>query len=225
MKTTRVILVRLVISDLILPQFDGIALNNLVKFDEQNSDLPMVMLAQDEGRTSMEGVETSDNDKIARLFNFEELGMRVKRLLDKRKRLREKFSLKPRSKTPIILSPRHVEAMSMDDQFMQKIMRVVEENIGNTSFSVDMFAKELAMSSAQLYRKVTALTNCSPNDFIRHMRLQRAADLLRQRSGNVADVAYQSGFTSLSYFSKCFRQKFGVVPSEYAKSVAPNPPS
>lgn len=119
---------------------------------------------------------------------------------------------------PIALRPRPVAALSIEEVFLRRILTIVEDNLANTSFSVDLLSEEAAMSPAQLYRKMTALTAYSPNEFIRHMRLTRAADLLRQRAGNVADIAYQTGFGSLSYFSKCFKEKFGVVPSVYTKS-------
>jgi AraC-like DNA-binding protein len=117
----------------------------------------------------------------------------------------------------IALRPQPVMALSIEEVFLRRILAIVEENIANTSFGVELLSEEAAMSPAQLYRKMTALTAYSPNEFIRHMRLTRAADLLRQRAGNVADIAYQTGFGSLSYFSKCFKQKFGMVPSEYTK--------
>jgi DNA-binding response OmpR family regulator len=204
----------LVITDLMLPKLDGMEVCRALKGEEKTSHIPVVMLtARSEIKSRIEGLESGADDYIAKPFDFGELNARVENLLETRKRLREKFSKQ------LSVSPRPIETLSLDDQFLQKAIGIVEDNISNPSFSVDAFAKEAAMSSAQLYRKVTALTEFTPNDLIRHMRLQRAADLLRRRAGNVADVAYQSGFTSLSYFSKCFREKFGIVPSEYMKST------
>ncbi len=94
-------------------------------------------------------------------------------------------------------------------------MRVVEENIGNSEFGPDAFAREVGMSRMQLHRKLTALTGKATTDFIRTMRLKRAAQLLEARAGNVSEIAYQVGFDNLPYFSKCFKEQFGMTASEY----------
>ena len=96
-------------------------------------------------------------------------------------------------------------------------MEVVENFISNSSFGVEPFAKEMGVSHTQLYRKIHAITGFNPNEFIRHMRLLRAADLMRQRAGNVAEITYQVGFNNLSYFSKVFKEKFGITPIEFLK--------
>jgi len=113
--------------------------------------------------------------------------------------------------------PKEIKVHSMDDLFLQKIMEIVELNISDTAFGVDKLADEIAMSSVQLYRKLKALTGNGPNELIRNFRLDRSASLLKQQAGNVADIAYLVGFNSLSYFSKCFKNKFGKTPVEYMK--------
>lgn len=114
--------------------------------------------------------------------------------------------------------PKEVTVASVNELLMRRIMKVVEDNMMNADFSVDAFAKEVGMSTAQLYRKVTLITGYAPNDFMRHMRLQRAADLLMQKAGNVSEIGYQVGFNNLSYFSKCFKEKFGTLPSSFLGS-------
>jgi len=94
-------------------------------------------------------------------------------------------------------------------------LAIVESNISNPGFSVEFLAAEAAMSNVQLYRKLKALTNQTPNELIRNFRLERAASLLKQHAGGVAEIAYQVGFNNLSYFAKCFKEKFGVTPSEF----------
>jgi AraC-like DNA-binding protein len=111
----------------------------------------------------------------------------------------------------------------MEDRFVKKVMTVIEQYMDDTSFSVDVLAREMAMSNTQLYRKLKSLTGFTPNELIRNTRLERAASLLKQRAGNVADVAYQVGFNNLSYFSKCFKEKFGVGPSEKFGGLFSNP--
>jgi AraC-like DNA-binding protein len=116
-----------------------------------------------------------------------------------------------------LLKPAPLDVQSADDRFLQKILTIVESHISDASFGVDPFSRDAGMSSAQLYRKLTSLTGYTPNDFIRHIRLQRAADLLDRKVGNVAEVAYQVGFNNLSYFAKCFKTKFKVSPSEFSR--------
>ncbi|MCK5467720.1 MAG: helix-turn-helix transcriptional regulator, partial [Cyclobacteriaceae bacterium] len=106
---------------------------------------------------------------------------------------------------------------SMDDQFMQKVFSIVEAQIENSDFTVEEFAKQSGMSHTQLYRKLMALTGQTPNEFIRSLRLKKAAQLILQQFGNVSDVAYAVGFNNLSYFAKCFKKQFGVSPNEYGR--------
>jgi AraC-like DNA-binding protein len=103
-----------------------------------------------------------------------------------------------------------------DDNFLMKAMDIIERNMENPSFDVDLFTREIGISRTLLYRKVRALTNQSINDFIRSVRLKRAAQLLQSGTYNVTEAALQSGFTNQSYFSKCFEQQFGELPSKYA---------
>ncbi|MEK7250666.1 MAG: helix-turn-helix transcriptional regulator, partial [Bacteroidota bacterium] len=136
-----------------------------------------------------------------------ELLVRVKNLIELRRKLREKFSVGK------VLKPGEIAVTSIDDAFLQKVMSAVEKKMGDESFSVEELAKEVNMSRSQLHRKLTALTNQSPSDFIRYMRLHRAKDLLQQNVGTVSEIAFQVGFNSVAYFTKCFREQFGVVPS------------
>jgi transcriptional regulator GlxA family with amidase domain len=108
-----------------------------------------------------------------------------------------------------------MKVVSLDDRFLKKVMDVIELNMDNSAFSVENLASECALSTVQLYRKLKALTGFTPNELIRNIRLDRAADLLKQKAGNVADVAYKVGFNNMSYFAKCFREKFGSSPSEF----------
>jgi AraC-like DNA-binding protein len=108
------------------------------------------------------------------------------------------------------------EVTSMDQQFLEKAIEVVEQNISDPKFSVETFCKEMAMSRVQLHRKLTALTNQSSSRFIRTIRLKRAAEYLAAKAANVTETAYQFGFNNLSYFTKCFQEEYGVKPSEFA---------
>jgi AraC-like DNA-binding protein len=143
-----------------------------------------------------------------------ELQVRIENLIQSRKALQRKFSRQ------VELKPAAVDVQSEDQLFLQRIMQVMESNMNNPLFGSEQFAKQLGLSQTRLYRKLVAITGYSSNDFIRRMRLQRAADLLEKRVGNISDVAYQVGFNSLSYFAKCFKEFYQSSPRDYAKRVA-----
>jgi signal transduction histidine kinase/CheY-like chemotaxis protein len=203
----------LVISDVMMPRKDGFEVSRVLKNDERTSHIPIILLtAKSELENKLEGLNLGADDYVTKPFDVNELVARSRNLIEIRKKLREK------TVNRIALKPKDIQVQSMDDRFLQKIMSIVEEHINDSQFGVERFARESGMSVAQLYRKVNALTGYTPMDFLRHMRLQRAADLFNQKAGNVADVAYQVGFNNLSYFAKCFREKYGATPSEYMKS-------
>jgi YesN/AraC family two-component response regulator len=203
----------LIISDLMMPKKDGISVCSQLKDDERTSHIPFILLtAKTEVESRLNGFRKGADDYIAKPFSMNELIIRVQNLIDSRKKLQRKYA-----QQSVVLYPSELKADSIEEKFLKKVGLVVEKYLSDPMFSVEIFANEVGMSQVQLYRKLTALTNYSPNEFIRHMRLQRASDLLKQNVGNVAEVAYQSGFNNLSYFSKVFKEKFGVTPSEFNK--------
>jgi AraC-like DNA-binding protein len=113
------------------------------------------------------------------------------------------------------IKPQHVKAQSLDEKFLLKVSTIIDNHLQDPSFGVQKLAEEVAVSEVQLFRKIKALTNQSPNEVIRNYRLERAVQLLTQKSGNVTQIAYEVGFNNLSYFAKCFREKYGYNPKEY----------
>ncbi|MBD2755276.1 ATP-binding protein [Spirosoma validum] len=201
----------LIISDVMMPGLDGMALCERLKTDERTSHIPIILLtARADPDSKIKGLETGADDYLYKPFGLDELLVRVRNLLDSRKKLRERFSRQ------ITLQPTELVVTSLDEQFLQKALAVTEANLANVAFDVESFSREMGLSRTQLHRKLTALTEQSPNEFIRSIRLQRAASLLKQQLGNVADVAYQVGFSSPNYFTKCFRDVYGQTPTEYA---------
>ncbi|MEZ4686058.1 MAG: DNA-binding response regulator [Bacteroidia bacterium] len=157
----------------------------------------------------LEGLDTGADDYLTKPFDAEELSARVRNLLSLRKQLRSRFA------ESVLLKPSEVTTNSVDAEFLEKALAIVESNMPNEGFGVDELAHEIGMSRPNLNRKLRALTNQSTNKFIQSIRLQRAADLLRQEAGTVSDIAFQTGFSSTAYFVKCFRDAFGVTPGNF----------
>jgi AraC-like DNA-binding protein len=124
---------------------------------------------------------------------------------------------------PIITIPPGNKATSLDEQFLHKALQIIEQNIDETSFNSEKLSKEIGISRAHLHRKLKALTDQSTTEFIRSIRLTRAAELLNQKTATVSEIAYHTGFNNLSYFSRCFKEEFGVVPSEYFSNLKSKP--
>ena len=200
----------IIITDLMMPEMDGIELSNALKQEEKTSHIPLVLLTAKADRdTKLEGLQTGADDFLTKPFDNEELVTRVDNLIVQRKKLQEKYAKK------ITLSPSEIDITSPDEVFIQKALKVVDQNLSNSDFSVELFQQEMAMSRMQLHRKLKGLTNFSASEFIRDLRLQRASDLLSKNGINITEVAYGCGFNSISYFTQCFKEKFGVSPSKY----------
>jgi AraC-like DNA-binding protein len=158
------------------------------------------------------GLQTGADDYIAKPFNMAELKVRASNLIDQRKRLRERFSRE------ITLEPGEISITPLDEKFLTRAIELVENHIKDEEFDLTVLINELNMSRSTLFRKLQALTDQSPTEFIRTIRLKRAASLLRQNYGNVTQVAMEAGFNNLSYFNRTFKKYFGVSPLEYSKS-------
>ncbi len=200
----------LIITDLMMPQMDGKELCQLLKTDERTSHIPVVMLTAKAGQAhKIEGLETGADDYLTKPFDRQELQVRIKNLITQRQALRKRFSRE------VLLEPKQVAITSLDEQFLQKVMDHMEKHLSDPAFGVPQLQDLLAMSKTQLYRKMKALTDESPGEFIRHCRLKRAAQILARQGENVTQVAYAVGFNNLSYFAKCFKELYGVAPSAY----------
>jgi signal transduction histidine kinase/DNA-binding response OmpR family regulator len=202
----------LVITDLMMPKMDGVELCEKLKTDERTSHIPVIMLtAKTSVEDRIEGLETGADDYLTKPFNVKELRVRVKNLIKQRQKLRERF------RKELLLEPREIAVTSADERFIKQTLDIIEENMSEQDFSVEMLGSELAMSRMQLFRKIKALTDQSPSEYIRTIRLKRAAQLIKSNFGNLAEITYEVGFNHPSYFAKCFRELYGVAPSEYGK--------
>lgn len=202
----------LIITDLMMPRMDGVEMCKKLKTDERTSHIPVIMLtAKASVEDRLEGLETGADAYVTKPFNIKELGVRVRKLIEQRKKLRERFSRE------ITLEPKDIAITSADEKFLQRAMAIVEDHMADFEFEVRNFQDEIGMSRMQLFRKLKALTDQTPSEFIRTLRLKRAAKLIEQKFGNIAQITYEVGFNNLSYFAKCFKELYGVLPSEYGK--------
>ncbi|MGH7451286.1 MAG: response regulator, partial [bacterium] len=202
----------LIITDVMMPKMDGFAFSRLLRNDEKTSHIPIIMLtAKASLESKIEGLETGVDDYLTKPFSPKELLARVRNLITLRRQLRERFS------TATIIKPSEVSAVSVDQIFLQRVIGVIEANLGEEEFSVEKLAEEIHMSVSQLNRKLNGLIDQPAGQLIRSMRLQRAADLLKQNTGTVAEIAYQVGFGSQTHFTAMFQKQFGCTPSEYRK--------
>jgi signal transduction histidine kinase/DNA-binding response OmpR family regulator len=202
----------LVITDLRMPRMDGVELCKKLKTDERTSHIPVIMLtAKIDVKSRIEGLETGADDYLTKPFNIKELKARIRNLIEQRKKLQEHYSKN------IMLETGERPVASSDERFLNHVMGVIEKNLSDPEFSVEQLCNELTMSRMQTFRKIKALTDQSPSEFIRTIRLKRSAYLIKNNFGNLAEITYEVGFSNPSYFAKCFREQYGVSPSEYAK--------
>ncbi|MBN2763965.1 MAG: response regulator, partial [Bacteroidales bacterium] len=181
----------IVISDVMMPVMNGFVLCEKLKTDERTSHIPVILLtAMAADASKLEGLETGADDYLVKPFNDRELNVRTRNLIEQRRRLRERFT------RDITISPKEIAVTSADERFLSRAMEVIEKRLSDPDFGVDVFGKEVGISHSQLYRKIHALTNLSPVDLIRTVRLKRAASLLKQKYGNISEIAYETGFSS-----------------------------
>lgn len=201
----------LVITDLMMPKMDGIELCKMLKTDVNTSHIPIIMLTAKAGiDNKIEGLETGADDYLTKPFNGKELLVRVKNLIVQREKLRELFSDKAKT-----INPKSVTVTSIDQKFLENVLDLLEEKHPQSDFGVRQMQAHLGMSKTQLHRKLKALTNESPGELLRNYRLKKAGQLIAQHADSVTQIAYMVGFNNLSYFSKCFKDFFGVSPSSY----------
>lgn len=201
----------LIISDIMMPKMDGVELCKRLKTDVRTSHIPVILLtAKADVVSRIEGLETGADDYVTKPFDARELQVRVKNLIEQRRRIWDHFKLE------IDFQPSKIATTSMDEQFLERAIKIIDANLDNPDFSVEQYSQEIAMSRQHLYRKLKALTNHTPQGFIQNIRLKRAAKLLDQRTANVIEIAYAVGFSNPSHFAKRFRQQFGFSPSKWS---------
>ena len=200
----------LIISDVMMPKMDGFELCEKLKTDERTSHIPVILLtAKATSKDKITGYETGADDYIMKPFDVKELRVRVKNLIDQRKKLREHFLQEG------IFSLDSKDITSIDRKFFERAIKIINEHLSDLSFGVESFASELSIGRTTLYKKLIAIVGEPPSDFIKRIRLSKANELLKIKSGNISEIALEVGFDNPAYFSECFKKQFGVTPSKY----------
>ena len=199
----------LVISDVMMPQMDGNELCRLIKQDKRIAHIPVILLtARQNTEAKLEGLQTGADDYVTKPFNMTILVLRIRKLIELSRYHRVTQGM-------IDPAPSEIVITSLDEKLIEKAIKYVEDNMSRTELSVEELSRELGMSRVHLYKKLLQITGKTPIEFIRVIRLKRAAQLLRESQLHVSEVAFEVGFNNPKYFSRYFKDEFGVLPSVY----------
>lgn len=204
----------LILSDVMMPNMDGLELCRRLKTDVRTSHIPVILLtARSAYVHQLHGLENGADAYVIKPFNLKILELNIRNLLTARETIRQKFG------QVVTLEPKNMIINKTEQDFVEKIISIIEAQITNPNFDVPALSLEIGMSQPILYKKIRALTDLSVNDFIKSIRLKRAAQLLQQNAGNISEVAYAVGFNDRKYFSLEFKKYFGKTPSEFVKKT------
>ncbi len=203
----------MIISDLMMPKMDGVQLCRNLKNDIRTSHIPFILLTAKTAKESeQEGLRAGADDYISKPFNLEALKLKIYNITEARHRRQQ-----PLRKPNAPIEPSRITVTTLDEKLLKRVMDDVEANISNPNFSVEELSHNVGMSRVNLYKKILSITGKTPSEFIRLVRLKRAAQLLRESQMNVSEVAYEVGFNNPKYFRKYFKEEFGVLPSQFEK--------
>ena len=221
----------IIVSDIMMPVMDGITLCRQLKEDVRTSHIPVILLtAKDSLQDKEEGYEVGADSYLTKPFSASLLRSRINNLLDSRKKLIAQFQQTGTSHNPNshLDEKRSIitEALSkLDNEFIEKITQLVEDNLSSEKIDITYLSDKMCMSGSTLYRKMKALTGLSTNEYIRKVKMQNAERLLLEGKYNISEIAYKIGMNSTGYFRQCFKDEFGVSPSDYLKQfTSPTPP-
>lgn len=204
--------VDIVVSDVMMPVMDGIALCKAIKNDINYSHLPMILLtAKTNSEAEIEGLESGADAYLSKPFKWKQVSLITKNLLELQANLKQRFASQPFEGTDVLPSG------NKDKLFFDKLITLIEERISDPQLSVEELGRAIGLSRSSLYKKVKAKTGYVPNEFIRIIRLKNAARMLTTKEYNISEIGYMVGFNSHSYFSKCFFQQFKLTPTEFAE--------
>ncbi|MGQ7947312.1 two-component regulator propeller domain-containing protein [Flavobacterium sp. WC2509] len=200
----------MIISDVMMPELDGLHFCKKVKQNINTSHIPFMLLtARTETSQQIKGLEMGADDYITKPFSTPLLATKITNLLRSRKRLKEYYSIGKE------MVPENIAFNALDEEFLKQAIHIVEDHLADSEFSVDVFSKQIGMSRSNLYLKLKAITGESAMDFIKRIRFKKAVELMQSKRYTIAQVTYMCGFNSPSYFSTAFKQHYGCMPSEY----------
>lgn len=202
-----------IVSDINMPLMNGIELGKKLKADKRTLHIPVILLtASNAENDQIKGLESGVNDFITKPFNFAVLEVKIKNLLTYSRSARETYSRQ------LQVTAGNVVIESENEKFLNKVMQYIEHNLTDPQLSVEGLSRELVISRVSLYKKLLDITGMSPVEFIRSVKLEKAAVLLEKSDMNIAQIAYQAGFSTPNYFTKAFKEKYNMVPSEYIEA-------
>ncbi|MEM9866980.1 MAG: tetratricopeptide repeat protein [Bacteroidota bacterium] len=199
----------IIITDLMMPELDGEGLLEKLRHDPKTQHIPVILLtAKTERKSMFNSIGKGADHYLTKPFDIEELRIRMKSLLEQRKRIRDYH------RSQFLTNPKAESITSMNDRFLQQAGLIMAKNLDNAEFTVDEFAAEMGMSRVQLFRKMKAIIGYSASDFIRQYRLKKAHEYLQHQKGTVSEIAYDVGFSNLSYFTRAFKEVYHCKPSD-----------
>jgi DNA-binding response OmpR family regulator len=216
LQKTNSVLPEVIISDIMMPIMDGITLCKKIKENSRTSHIGIILLtAKNLMAQKIEGIRVGADAYLTKPFEVELLVASVDHLLKRKQELSHYF------KTDVLTHPEFQSSKeNLDDKFVKKVANIIEANISNPDFNVEILSREIGMSTTHLYRKLKSLTHYSAKDIIKKYRLKKASLLLKNNEGNISEIMYEVGFSSLSYFAKCFKSEFGLSPKDYQQKMS-----
>ena len=210
------VLPEVILSDIMMPVMDGIMLCKKIKESPRTSHIGIILLtAKNLVSQKIEGIRVGADAYLTKPFDVELLIATIDHLLKRKQELSSYF------KSEVLTHPEfETSKENVDDKFVKKVANIIEANISNPDFNVEILSKEIGVSSTHLYRKLKSLTHYSAKDIIKKYRLKKASLLLKNNEGNISEIMYEVGFSSLSYFAKCFKSEFGLSPKDYQQKMS-----
>jgi DNA-binding response OmpR family regulator len=205
--------VNIILCDIMMPVMDGLVFCKELKMNLRHSHIPVILLtAKTSMQSKIDGLNIGADEYIEKPYSIDYLRARIENLLENRKKIKDSYKNSPE------LNYRAIAHSKADEDFLNNLISIIHSHIDELELDVDKLATSMNMSRATLYRKVKNISELTPNDFIRLIRLKKAAELLVQKEYRVNEIAFIVGFRSSSYFSKCFQKQFGVLPKDFEKS-------
>jgi YesN/AraC family two-component response regulator len=214
----------IIVSDIMMPNMDGIEMCRTLKGDIRTSHIPIILLtAKDTSADKEEGYDSGADSYLTKPFSKSLLASRINNLLEQRKRLSGNINALPvngfQEKHATIM-----ESLSkLDEEFIAKMNHLIEVNIASDKIDIGYLSDNLNISSSTLYRKMKALTGLSTNEYVRKIKMKTAEQLLLQGRYTISEIAFKVGMNTLSYFRQCFKEEYGMLPSDYLKKVKGEP--